>query len=221
MRGHLIGKKAGISLLSTLSFTSLLTFAQQNRFDVMLGATAAFSKSSTGNGTTDAPTNSGGFLATVRYRFSAKNAVELNYGSARNSQIYTSSPNTFRIQNRATEFTGAYVFTPFETKKAEPFVFGGVGLLSFNPDNTFVDGVQTPIPADRRTQIAFLYGGGLDYRIFSSVPLIRRSPASEHLALRLQYRGLVYKTPDFNISGLFTGAYGHMAEPSAGIVIKF
>jgi len=187
----------------------------------MLGATAAFSKKSTGNGTTDAPTNSGGFLATLRYRFSARSAAELNYGTIRNSQIYTSAPNIFRIQNKATEFTGAYVFTPFETKKAELFVFGGVGLLSFNPDTTFVDGVQTPIPAERRTQIAFLYGGGMDYRIFSSIPFIRRSPASEHLSLRLQYRGVVYKAPDFNIFGLFTGAYGHMAEPLAGIVIKF
>ena len=220
MRGHLIRKKAGILLVSIFFFTSSI-LAQQNRFDVSLGATAAFSKKSTGNGTTDAPTNSGSFLATVRYRFTAKSAVELNYGTTRNSQIYTSAPHRFRIQNKATEFTGAYVFTPFETAKAEPFFFGGVGLLSFDPDTTFVDGVQTPIPAARRTQIAFLYGGGLDYRIFSSVPLIRRYPASEHLAVRLQYRGLVYKAPDFNISGLFTGAYGHMAEPSAGIVIKF
>jgi len=216
----LIGKKAGIWFAEVLFFTSF-AIAQQNRFDVSLGATAVFSKSSTGNGTTDAPTNSGGFLATAGYRFTAKSAVELNYGITHNSQIYASAPNTFRIHNKATEFTGAYVFTPFETEKAEPFVFGGVGVLSFNPDTTFVDGVQTSIPADRRTQIAFLYGGGLDYRIFSSIPLIRRYPASEHLALRLQYRGLVYKAPDFHISDLFTGAYGHMAEPSVGIVIKF
>jgi hypothetical protein len=220
MRGHLIGKQAGILFLSIFFFTCFV-LAEQNRFDVSLGATAVFSKKSAGNGTTDVPTNSGGFLATVRYRFTAKSAVELNYGTARNSQIYSSAPNTFRIENKATEFTGAYVFTPFETVKAEPFFFGGVGLLSFNPDTTLVDGVQTSIPAARRTQIAFLYGGGLDYRVFSSVPLIRRSPASEHLALRLLYRGLVYKVPDFNISGLFTGAHGHMAEPSAGIVIKF
>jgi outer membrane immunogenic protein len=216
----LIGRKAGIWFAEVLFFTSF-AIAQQNRFDVSLGATAVFSKSSTGNGTTDAPTNSGGFLATAGYRFTAKSAVELNYGITHNSQIYASAPNTFRIHNKATEFTGAYVFTPFETEKAEPFVFGGVGVLSFNPDTTFVNGVQTSIPAERRTQIAFLYGGGLDYRIFSSIPLIRRYPASEHLALRLQYRGLVYKAPDFNISGLFTGAYGHLAEPSAGIVIKF
>jgi hypothetical protein len=38
----------------------------------------------------------------------------------------------------------------------------------------------------------------------------------------LQYRGLLYKAPDFRVpSLLFTGAKGHMAEPSAGIVLKF
>src|SRR5256886_16376490 len=135
-----------------LCLTSL-AIAQQTGFNESSGRTAVFSKSSTGKGTTDSPTNSGGFLATVRYRFTAKSAVELNYGITHNSQIYSSAPNTFRIHNKATEFTGAYVFTPFETEKAEPFVFGGVGVLSFIPDTTFVDGVQTSIPADRRTQI--------------------------------------------------------------------
>jgi hypothetical protein len=42
------------------------------------------------------------------------------------------------------------------------------------------------------------------------------------LALRLQYRGLLYKVPDFHVPSLFfTGAKGHMAEPSVGIVVKF
>jgi hypothetical protein len=41
------------------------------------------------------------------------------------------------------------------------------------------------------------------------------------VALRLQYRGLIYKAPDFNVQNLFTGAKGHMAEPSVGIVVKF
>ncbi len=44
---------------------------------------------------------------------------------------------------------------------------------------------------------------------------------TNHLALRLQYRGLVYKAPSFNVQNLFTGARGHMAEPSVGIVVKF
>jgi hypothetical protein len=31
----------------------------------------------------------------------------------------------------------------------------------------------------------------------------------------------VYKAPDFKVQNLFTGARGHMAEPSVGIVVKF
>ena len=81
--------------------------------------------------------------------------------------------------------------------------------------------MQTNLPASQQTKPAFLYGGGFDWRIFSSVPLIRRSVVTNYLALRLQYRGLVYKAPDFKVQNLFTGARGHMAEPSIGIVVKF
>jgi hypothetical protein len=42
------------------------------------------------------------------------------------------------------------------------------------------------------------------------------------MALRLQYRGLVYRSPDFGVPGrFFTGTRGHMAEPSIGIAVKF
>ena len=54
------------------------------------------------------------------------------------------------------------------------------------------------------------------------VPGYREDPSVVfHLALRLQYRGLLYKAPDFKVQNLFTGDQGHLAEPSAGIVIKF
>ena len=81
--------------------------------------------------------------------------------------------------------------------------------------------MQTYLPSSQQTKPAFLYGGGFDYRIFSILPVIRKSTLSKHLALRLEYRGLVYKAPDFNVQNLFTGARGHLAEPSAGIVVKF
>jgi len=31
----------------------------------------------------------------------------------------------------------------------------------------------------------------------------------------------VYKAPDFGVQNLLTGAYGHLAEPSVGLVVKF
>jgi len=66
-----------------------------------------------------------------------------------------------------------------------------------------------PFGATGQRALAFLYGGGADYRLRKA------------FALRVQYRGLIYKAPDFDVPSLYTGVNGHMAEPSAGIVFKF
>jgi len=215
-------RTTGITVAVLFLFTSV-GLSQDNRFDVSLGGAAVFSKQSTGNGTVLTPTNSGAALITGRYRFSTRSSVEINYAHTLNSQIYFASPLTYRIQNTIAEYSGAYVFSFLQTKTVEPFVFGGAAALIFYPSyslNTIND-VQTYIPASQQTKPAVLYGAGLDYRIFSSLPLIRKSPISNHLAVRLQYRGLVYKAPDFKVQNLFTGDRGHMAEPSVGIVVKF
>ena len=215
-------RRSGIALAAFFLLASV-AWAQDNTYEISLGGSAVFSKQSTGNGTVLTPTNSGAILVTGRYRFTEHSSVEINYSHTANSQIYFSSPLTYRIQGTIAEYSGAYVFSFHQSARTEPFVFAGAGALVFYPGYNFntVNGVQTFLPASQQTQPAFLYGGGLDYRIFSSLPLIRRSSLTNHLALRLQYRGLVYKAPAFNVQNLFTGARGHMAEPSVGIVVKF
>jgi len=37
----------------------------------------------------------------------------------------------------------------------------------------------------------------------------------------VQVRGLVYKAPDFYVSGLTTGVIGNLVEPSVGFVFRF
>ena len=215
-------RRSGIAMAAFFLLTSM-GWAQDNRFDVSLGGSAVFSKQSTGNGTVLTPTNSGAVLVTGRYRFSEHSSVEINYSHTANSQIYFAAPLTYRIHSTTGEYSGAYVFSFHESDKVEPFVFAGAAALVFYPsyDANYINGVQIFIPASQQTKPAFLYGGGFDWRIFSSLPLIHRSSLSNHLALRLQYRGLVYKAPDYKIQNLFTGARGHMAEPSVGIVVKF
>lgn len=213
---------SGIAMAVFFVLTSM-GWAQDNTYDVSLGGAAVFSKQSSGNNTILTPTNSGAVLVTGRYRFTEHSSLEINYSHTANSQLYFAPPLTFRIHNTIGEYSGAYVFSFYQRARIEPFVFAGAAALVFYPSyssNTIND-VQTYIPASRQTQPAFLYGGGVDYRLFSSLPLIHRSSLSNHLALRLQYRGLVYKAPDFKVQNLFTGARGHMAEPSAGIVVKF
>ncbi len=136
-------------------------------------------------------------------------SLEANFAHTMNSQVFLLAPNNFRVQAGITEFSGAYVFSPFQTARVVPFLFGGAGALRFNPGNTSIDGFQAAFGAAQQTSLAFLYGAGADYRLWRV------------LALRLQYRGLIYKAPDFNLQNLFTGARGHMAEPSVGIVFKF
>lgn len=215
-------RRSGIAMAAFFLLTCM-GWAQDNTYDLSLGGAAVFSKQSAGNGTVLTPTNSGAVLVTARYRISDHSSIALNYSHTANSQIYFAPPLTYRIPGTIGEYSGAYVFSFHESKKAEPFVFAGAAALVFYPSysTSTINDVQTYLPSTRQTQPAFLYGGGVDYKIFSSLPLIHRSSLSNHLALRLQYRGLVYKAPDFKVQGLFTGARGHLAEPSLGIVVKF
>ncbi len=121
----------------------------------------------------------------------------------------TIPPDTFRVKTGITEFSGAYVLSPFHVKRIDPFLLAGGGMLRFGVGSQYIDGFLSGFGAKNQTALAGLYGGGVDYRLWRS------------LALRLQYRGLLYRAPDFSQSRLFTGAYGHMAEPAAGLVFKF
>src|SRR5258708_5087361 len=44
---------------------------------------------------------------------------------------------------------------------------------------------------------------------------------THHLSLRAEYRGFVYKNPDFGLAALHTDSWTHTAQPSAGIVFRF
>jgi len=63
--------------------------------------------------------------------------------------------------------------------------------------------------ASEQTRGAFVYGGGVDV------------PMSKRFFLRAQYRGFVYKIPDFAMARLKVDTYTHSAVPSAGLVFTF
>ncbi len=212
-------KKAGALLAISLWFGPLV-FAQYNRIDVAISGGALFPKQVEGNNVTETATKSGEGFLTVRYRFAAKHSVEFNYGRAGNSQIYMGDFD-YRIQSKISEYSGAYVFSPIETRNFEPYLLAGIGGLKFNPYNEFIQSIEEPVTASKSTQLAFLYGGGFDYKIFSRIPFVSRVPFSSRFALRLQYRGFIFKSPSFGQVALFTGARGHIAEPSVGLVFKF
>ena len=199
------------ALVLTLVGLAAMANAQLGRLEVRLGVAGVFNRTaiSSDGARRLEPTDSLDFLGSVRWHFSAMHSLEVNIGHTDNSQIYSLSPNVFRITTTVTEYSGAYVLSPRRGNRFEPFVFAGAGGLRFSPKNTLIDGLPALFGATSQTSLAFLYGGGTEYRLWRV------------FNLRLEYRGLIYRNPDFSITPLFTGSRGHMAEPAAGIVVKF
>jgi opacity protein-like surface antigen len=203
-------KKAVVSLIF-LSAASFLSAQDVEHFNAAVSWSGVFSKSTSsyGGGVTLKPTTSGAVLGTFRFRFNHMHGVELNIGHTSNSHRFLVGPDTYRVNTDITEYTGAYVFSPFRTGKLEAFLLAGAGALKFSPGSTYIDGFSAFIGASAQKSIAVLYGGGVDYHLWKA------------FSARLQYRGLFYKDPNFHVQTLVTGARGHMAEPSAGIVVVF
>jgi outer membrane immunogenic protein len=204
-------KTAGLSIATVLVLASFGLAQDEGRFEVSFSYTGVFSKTSTAsNGSISLkPTSSGGELASFRYHFNRVHGIEVSFGHTSNSQVFSIPPDMFRVNTAITEFSGAYVLSPFHASRIEPFVFAGGGMLRFNPGNQYIDEFPSSFGATSQRKLAVLYGGGVDYHLWKA------------LSLRLQYRGLFYQAPDFNLTRLFTGVNGHMAEPTAGLVLKF
>jgi opacity protein-like surface antigen len=173
----------------------------------MEGAVAVFGQftgTSNGNGIKDNPTDSLGALATFRQSFHPWLGYELNYSYTRFTEPYSTLP--FGVQNNVHEVTGAYLLQgpTIPILGLQPFGAIGFGALIFLP--TTVGGQKY----SQQTRTPILYEFGVNYPILTS-----------HIGLRLQYRGLNYKTPDFNATLLTTGSRRTTSEPSAGAYFRF
>jgi opacity protein-like surface antigen len=88
--------------------------------------------------------------------------------------------------------------------RLRPFVEAGTGGLIFSP---ITAGTGQPGIALTQDRMVFLYGGG-DYR------------ALHNISVRLGYRGLIYKVPDFAVGDQVTNAVTNQAEPYVGLVFR-
>ena len=95
---------------------------------------------------------------------------------------------------------------PLHLRGINTYALAGGGGLIFDPTGNFGDSVPGGSTQGRG---AFLYGAGADHAF------------TRHLSLRAEYRGFVYKNPDFGLHALNTGSWAHTAQPSAGIVFHF
>lgn len=220
--------KSAALILAFLFALAGFSPAQDGHFDASFNGAPIFTKGSTVGAVSQSATIGANIFGTFRVKFKPKHSFVFNYGHAKDSQIYETVGDNFHILTSISEYSGAYVFSPFSKKgKFEPFVLAGGGLLRFYPRSTWVffppvnlqpNNIQINLNAATQSELAFVYGFGVDYRL----------PVLSRFALRLQYRGFLYREPDFRIDSstgsaisFFTGTYGHMAEPSVGLVFRF
>ena len=218
-------RRACVVAAAVFALTSLALSQDDGHFDASFNGAAVFTKGSDGNGIKQSATTGSNYFGTFRFKFKPKHSLVFDYGRAKNSQVYQTGID-FHELTTISEYSGAYVYSPFQKGRFEPFVLAGGGVLRFSPRSTWVvlpdftnnvpDRVQINLNATKQTELAFLYGAGVDYRL------------SQRFAVRMQYRGFLYRAPDFNVTtvsggavSFFTGSKGHMAEPSIGLVVRF
>lgn len=197
-----------LGALLALSSAAVAQEWEGYRREVTLQGTGFFTKNSDGNEISRTTTDTGGFLVGFRYRFNPWIAAEGNYGYARNTQRFLTGATVSGIQANTHQVTGAFVLTPpVKVNRVRPYVLAGTGALIFDPtDNNRGDIVRL---IDVQSKAVFLYGGGADFDL------------TRHVALKLEYRGLVFKSPDFDFASLNLDKVTHVAQPSAGFTIRF
>ena len=198
-----VGKSVATWMLGIAS-VALPVFSQSENpgnNEVSVQAFGSFVKSTTQNGIQNSATNSGGVLGSYRYFFNANNGVEANYGYSLNTQSYTSTSGSLGVKSYSQEVSAAYVFR-VPMRNFTPFVLAGAGGLVFDPKD--FAGVSS------QARAAFVYGGGADFKL------------SQHIFMRAEYRGFVYDSPIYDLTGL-AGAdrITHRAEPSVGFGYRF
>lgn len=182
------------------------SWAQEVRNEVTVQGSGFFQKQTTAGGITNEATNSGGVMA--GYRVNLKNwlSVEGDYDYFRNHQTFSGGSGTTSIPMNVHAATGVAIvklpsFKMPAVKIVSPFVLAGGGAMFFDPRGGSIGNEQT--------RGAFVYGGGVDV------------PVSKRFLVRAQYRGFVYKTPDFEQTSLKVDKYTHSAVPSVGLVYTF
>jgi opacity protein-like surface antigen len=138
-------------------------------------------------------TPSAGFLASFQQQIHPLMGYNINFGYTKLTQNYEANQGLLNpttgvitggfsrgsIPANVFEISSAYVVKrPQHGSRFQPFAELGGGVLIFSP-------TDAPFEGHSSYRAALLFGGGVDYRI------------NAKFALRAEYRGLLYKNPDF------------------------
>lgn len=190
-----------VRLATIFLLLGVSAWGQEIRHEITIQGSGFVGRETTDHGLSSKPTNSGGFMAGYRYSLNRWLSVEGDYDYFRNSQTFLSASTITRVPTNTHAVTGSAVVTLPMVYRLSPFVVAGGGVMMFDPrDNASID---------TQTRGTFVYGGGADMKVM------------RHVAVRAQYRGFVYKSPDFDVHALNVDKVTHSAVPSVGFVVSF
>lgn len=188
--------------LLTVLIGGIPTLGAQDRAEVALSGTVLTMSSASNQGLTRTGSSSGGVLASFRFWLTPRHGVEFNYGHATDTQTITGSVLKTSLDTGIHEVSGSYIFRIQPDARLRPFFGAGAALLQFNPQNSF-------LPAESQNKPGIVYSAGLDVGL------------TQHLAMRLQFRGLVFAAPSFMSEIFRSNTMHHMSEPTFGFVYRF
>ncbi|HEY2383070.1 MAG TPA: outer membrane beta-barrel protein [Terriglobia bacterium] len=200
MKKSILATAAGLVLFATAAMAQVEQPSQ-----ITVEGTGLFTRDSTADsGTTHSATNSGGLLVGYSYQFSHWAGVEGNYGYSRNTQDYVGTFGESSVRTNTHEVIGSFVVhIPIHAAHFRPYALAGGGALIFDPVDSFGNGI------DRQSRGTFVYGGGVNFDV------------THNFGVRAEYRGLIYKAPDFNVTALNLDKVTHLAQPSIGFYFRF
>lgn len=185
----------------------------------------ALNSSTTANGVMQTPTNAYGGMLEIRHIQSSLVGYELTYGFNSNNQTIAPvpAPNCGLICNTPSQTLSSdnslvgldWVFSK-KYGNLRPFATGGLGFQIFEPTApriTVTTGTTTTtVPGygiNDTVRMAYLYGAGVDYSI------------TNHLGVRAQFRGELYKAPNLSVLFPAQGVYTTTNSPMGGVFYRF
>jgi outer membrane immunogenic protein len=198
-------KKILLSLL-LLPVLAASGFAQESRQDVSASWTGLIPPHVVGNAVQqDGTIGNYGVLASYRYMLTPRSALELNYQYNQDIQHFVGNFFDYHVHTRFQEISGAYIYN-FTFRNFNPFLEAGIGGYIFTP---IKDPKTTNLDVKQNTNVGALYGGGIAYEL---------SPSWD---IRVEYRGIVLKTPNFGQDSLRTNRYYNISNPAIGFAYHF
>src|ERR1700683_4477167 len=197
----LIGSRLLLAAMALLAAAPAQAQQALKNSDISVDGFYQFTQTVSGNGITDTPSKSGGGEGAFRHSYHWWLGYEGGYGYTRYHEDYTGVP--FGIQHNQHDFSGSY-YVHGPTVLVQPLTLVGVSALLQAPS---LNGGQN-VPHE--------WEPGVNFGVGANVPLL-----TSHFGLRVEYRGIYYKAPDFGTPALQTNGSRLTSEPMAGAYIRF